>query len=96
MARIAGLRLRDRWGDWRGAPFTAESRSHVSVWEKPSTRIIQALGPCARWLASLDRRRWRATIGRVAVHSRDRLREQLLQVIHQGGGGRDFAATTAT
>jgi len=35
MARLAGLRLRDRWGDWRGAPFTAESRSHVSVWEKP-------------------------------------------------------------
>jgi SAM-dependent methyltransferase len=35
MARLAGLRLRDRWGDWRGAPFTAESRSHVSVWAKP-------------------------------------------------------------
>ena len=35
MARIAGLRLRHRWGDWRGAPFTAASRSHVSVWEKP-------------------------------------------------------------
>ena len=33
MARIAGLRLRDRWGDWRGGPFTAESRSHVSVGE---------------------------------------------------------------
>jgi hypothetical protein len=35
MARLAGLRLRHRWGDWSGAPFTAESRSHVSVWEKP-------------------------------------------------------------
>ena len=35
MARLAGLRLRDRWGDWRGAPFTAESAAHVSVWEKP-------------------------------------------------------------
>lgn len=34
MARFAGLRLRDRWGDWSGAPFTAQSRSHVSVWEK--------------------------------------------------------------
>lgn len=32
MARIAGLRLRERWADWDGAPFTAESRSHVSVW----------------------------------------------------------------
>jgi SAM-dependent methyltransferase len=36
MARIAGLRLRDRWADWHGAPLTAESRSHVSVWEKPA------------------------------------------------------------
>jgi hypothetical protein len=36
MARIAGVRLRDRWGDWRGAPFTAESPAHVSVWEKPA------------------------------------------------------------
>ena len=35
MARIAGLRLRHRWEDWHGAPFTAESRSHVSVWQKP-------------------------------------------------------------
>jgi hypothetical protein len=36
MARIAGLRLRDRRADWHGAPFAAESRSHVSVWEKPA------------------------------------------------------------
>jgi SAM-dependent methyltransferase len=35
MARIAGLSLRERWADWTRAPFTAESRSHVSVWEKP-------------------------------------------------------------
>jgi hypothetical protein len=35
MARIAGLTLRDRWADWTRAPFTAESRSHVSVWSKP-------------------------------------------------------------
>ena len=34
MARIAGLRLRDRWGGWRREPFTSESRRHVSVWEK--------------------------------------------------------------
>jgi SAM-dependent methyltransferase len=37
MARFAGLRLRNRSGDWTGAPFTADSRSHVSVWEKPAT-----------------------------------------------------------
>ena len=36
MAQIAGLRLRHRWGDWSRAPFTAESRSHVSVWERPA------------------------------------------------------------
>jgi SAM-dependent methyltransferase len=36
MARIAGLSLRDRWAGWTREPFTAESRSHVSVWEKPS------------------------------------------------------------
>jgi SAM-dependent methyltransferase len=36
MARIAGLSLRERWSDWNREPFTGESRSHVSVWEKPS------------------------------------------------------------
>ncbi len=34
MARLAGLRLRERWADWDRAPFTAESTKHVSVWEK--------------------------------------------------------------
>lgn len=34
MARIAGMRLRDRWADWDRSPFTAESAKHVSVWEK--------------------------------------------------------------
>jgi len=32
MARIAGLRLRDRWGGWNREPFTATSRLHVSVY----------------------------------------------------------------
>jgi len=36
MARIAGLTLRERWSDWDGRPFTAESTMHVSVWEKPA------------------------------------------------------------
>ena len=35
MARLAGMRLRERWSDWNREPFTAESRKHVSVWEKP-------------------------------------------------------------
>ena len=34
MARIAGMRLRERWSGWTREPFTAESASHVSVWEK--------------------------------------------------------------
>ena len=34
MARLAGLRLRERWGDWRRKPFTAASTGHVSVYEK--------------------------------------------------------------
>ncbi len=34
MARLAGLMLRERWNDWDRTPFTGESRSHVSVWEK--------------------------------------------------------------
>ncbi len=33
MARIAGLRLRERWGGWNGEPFTATSWRHVSVYE---------------------------------------------------------------
>jgi methyltransferase family protein len=35
MARLAGMTLRDRFGDWNREPFTAASRKHVSVWEKP-------------------------------------------------------------
>ena len=34
MARLAGMRLRERWADWDRSPFTAESTKHVSVWEK--------------------------------------------------------------
>lgn len=34
MARLAGMRLRERWADWGRAPFTSESETHVSVWEK--------------------------------------------------------------
>lgn len=35
MARIAGLELRERWAGWSREPFTADSDSHVSVWQKP-------------------------------------------------------------
>jgi SAM-dependent methyltransferase len=32
MARLAGLRLEDRWGGWRREPFTGASQFHVSVY----------------------------------------------------------------
>jgi SAM-dependent methyltransferase len=32
MAKLAGMSLRERWSDWDRAPFTGESRSHISVW----------------------------------------------------------------
>jgi SAM-dependent methyltransferase len=34
MARLAGLRLRDRWGGWQQQPYTSESTAHVSVYER--------------------------------------------------------------
>ncbi len=36
MARIAGMRLHQRWSDWNRGPFTSHSRSHISVWQKAS------------------------------------------------------------
>jgi SAM-dependent methyltransferase len=35
MARLAGMRLRDRWAGWEREPFTAVSPAHISVYEKP-------------------------------------------------------------
>lgn len=37
MARLAGMRLRERWGGWAREPFTSDSTRHVSVWEKPAS-----------------------------------------------------------
>lgn len=34
MARLAGLRLKTRWGGWSGEPFTSDSGLHVSVYER--------------------------------------------------------------
>jgi SAM-dependent methyltransferase len=34
MAALAGLRLRERWGGWEREPFTAQSRRHVSIYER--------------------------------------------------------------
>lgn len=34
MARLAGLRLRERWAGWKNEPFTSDSRRLVAVWER--------------------------------------------------------------
>ncbi len=34
MAKLAGMTLQHRWADWKRSPFTSESPSHISVWEK--------------------------------------------------------------
>ncbi|HEU5224566.1 MAG TPA: class I SAM-dependent methyltransferase [Actinomycetota bacterium] len=36
MAQLAGLEFSERWAGWRHEPFTGESTSHVSVWQKPA------------------------------------------------------------
>jgi len=37
MARIAGLRLRERWGGWKREPYTGDGK-HVSVYERDPAR----------------------------------------------------------
>ncbi len=44
MARIAGMSLRERWGDWTREPFTSQSTKHVSVWELPSDTLTRLVG----------------------------------------------------
>jgi len=34
MAQMAGLELKDRWGDWRRNPFTSTSPRHISVYAR--------------------------------------------------------------
>jgi SAM-dependent methyltransferase len=38
MAQLAGLTLEARWSDWHRAPFTGDSRSHVSIWRADTAR----------------------------------------------------------
>lgn len=33
MAQLAGLRLRERWSNWKREPFTSESGKHISLYE---------------------------------------------------------------
>jgi len=37
MARLAGMRLRERRSGWKREPFTSDSIKHVSVWEKTAS-----------------------------------------------------------
>jgi SAM-dependent methyltransferase len=41
MARLAGLHLAHRWADWDRSPFTGNSTSHVSVWQKRTSTLGQ-------------------------------------------------------
>ncbi len=44
MARLAGLRLGERWGGWTGERFTAASRTQVSARtaKKPPAPVTQS------------------------------------------------------
>ena len=33
MAQLAGLRLRERWDNWKREPFTSQSGKHISIYE---------------------------------------------------------------
>jgi hypothetical protein len=60
MARLAGMRLRERWKDWDRSPFTSESRKHVSGNEPGSRvlRLVQRAG-CIKGAPRIQRRRQR-------------------------------------
>lgn len=53
MARIAGLALRERWEDWTREPYTANSRSHISVWQKTAGPFLTATPPAERPMQNL-------------------------------------------
>jgi SAM-dependent methyltransferase len=41
MAQLAGLELESRWSNWQGAPFTAQSDLHVSIYRKPGSAEVK-------------------------------------------------------
>jgi SAM-dependent methyltransferase len=43
MARIAGMRLRERWGGWDRRPFTSESPMHISVYEPVPQPVVTSI-----------------------------------------------------
>jgi SAM-dependent methyltransferase len=42
MAQLAGMTLRQRWGNWTRSPFTSDSRSHVSVWTTAASQVHES------------------------------------------------------
>jgi hypothetical protein len=33
MAQLAGLRLRERWANWKREPFSSDSKHHISIYQ---------------------------------------------------------------
>jgi len=48
MARIAGMRLRERWGGWDRRPFTSESADHISVYELVPQPVVTPIRSARR------------------------------------------------
>jgi SAM-dependent methyltransferase len=48
MARLAGMRLRERWGGWDRRPFTSESAIHVSVYEMVPAPVVTPIRTAKR------------------------------------------------
>jgi hypothetical protein len=44
MARLAGLRLEDRWAGWNRSPFTADSTRHITMYKKRGA-VAPGAGP---------------------------------------------------
>jgi SAM-dependent methyltransferase len=55
MARLAGMRLRERWGGWDRRPFTSESVSHVSVYELVPVPVVTPIKTAKRALLKVVR-----------------------------------------
>src|SRR5690348_13406609 len=45
MARLAGMRLRERWSTWERQPFTAQSTKHIFVWERATPPLSRSTAP---------------------------------------------------
>jgi SAM-dependent methyltransferase len=48
MARLAGMRLRERWAGWDRRPFTSESGLHVSVYEMVPAQVVTPIRTAKR------------------------------------------------